>query len=80
MKFQVCMKDPDTLHDAVADAVKDEVAKIPGLSDEEREAVCDAREQAVRKIAGQWFGYGEYLTVEIDTAAKTCVVLPDKDA
>jgi hypothetical protein len=78
VKVQVTMKDPDVLYDAIADAVRDEVAKIPGLSDEEREAVCEARVEAVRKIADRWFEYGEYLTVELDTEAKTCVVVGRK--
>jgi hypothetical protein len=78
VKLKVCMKDPDTLHDAVEGAVRDEVAKIPGLDDEEREAVAEARSESVRKLCGTWFGYGEYLTVEVDTEAKTCTVLKDK--
>jgi hypothetical protein len=29
-----------------------------------------------RKAAEQWFDYGEYLSVEIDTVEGTCTVLP----
>lgn len=76
MKFQVQMKDPDTLGDAIDDAVKDDLAKIEGLTDEDREALFDSRRVAARDIADRWFKYGEYLTVEIDTDAKTATVCP----
>ncbi len=75
MKFTVSMKDPDALYDAVTDAVKDDVAKLEGLSDEEREGVIETRAEKVRDLCGLWFEYGEYLRVEIDTEAKTCTVL-----
>ena len=75
MKFTVTMKDPDTLHDAIKDAVKEDLAKIEGIDDDDREALAERREAAVREIASTWFSYGEYLSVEIDTDAKTCTVL-----
>jgi hypothetical protein len=55
MKFRVTMKDPDTLNDAIEEAVE-------------------------KQMCGRWFGYGEYLTVEIDTDAKTCTVIPDNES
>jgi len=73
MKFKVTMKDPDTLYDAINDAVDD--LKIEGLSNEELEAIKEPRKEAIRELCSQWFEYGEYLTVEIDTEAKTCTVL-----
>lgn len=76
MKFQVTMKDPGTLHDAIKDAVRGDVAALP-LSEDERDAVFDLRRDAVAEICGIWFSYGEYLTVEIDTEARTCTVVPD---
>ena len=76
MKFKVTMKDPDTLSDAIAEAVKDAVANIPDLSEDEREAVQEQRAQGIHKLAYKWFEYGEYLCVEIDTDAGTCVVVP----
>jgi hypothetical protein len=33
----------------------------------------------VQELCSTWFSYGEYLTVEIDTEAKTCTVLPARD-
>lgn len=76
MKIKVTMKDPDTLHDAVADAVRDEVAGLAGLSEDEREAVAETRQTALMEAAGKWFRYSEYLTVEIDTDAGTATVCP----
>lgn len=76
MKFRVTMKDPDTLHDAIAEAVQAEVAVLP-LDADEREIVAEERRAKVRDLCREWFNYGEYLTVEIDTEAKTCVVVAD---
>lgn len=76
MKFIVQMKDPDTMSDAVADAVSEDVEKIPGLDKEERQRVAEQRRDKVRNLCARWFEYGEYLRVEIDTEAETCTVLP----
>lgn len=76
MKFQVQMKDPDTLHDAIADAVDADVRKTAGLSEDEIEVVKNERSDKVRAQCAKWFEYGEYLSVEIDTDAGTCTVLP----
>lgn len=76
MKFTVQMKDPDVLHDAIADAVRD--LPLPDLSYDEAERVRDLRQETTAKLCSTWFEYGEYLRVEIDTDAKTCTVLPAK--
>lgn len=75
MKFIVQMKDPDTLTDAIQDAVKEDVDKMEGLYDEEKEGVIESRSEKVSAICNRWFEYGEYLRVEIDTDAGTCTVL-----
>lgn len=68
------MKDPDTLHDAIADAVHADTESIS--DEEERTAVKEVRSDKVRAVCRQWFKWGEYLTVEIDTDAGTCTVVP----
>jgi hypothetical protein len=78
MKFTVTMKDPDTLGDAISDAIKAELDEMPGLPDDEAEEVADMRREKVAKLCSKWFEYGEYLRVEIDTEAGTCVVLENK--
>lgn len=74
MKFRVTMKDPDTLHDAIHDAVK--AIEIPGLDSEELSLVREKRFDTINELCGQWFKYGEYLCVEIDTDAGICTVVP----
>ena len=76
MKIKVQMKDPDTLQDAIEDAVKNDVSTMADLDDDEREAVIEKRKEKVQELAEKWFRYGEYLAVEIDTVEKTCTVLP----
>lgn len=77
MKFTVSMKDPDTLQDAIHEAVEDDLSE-KDLDEEEMEAVGEVREEKIRKLCAKWFEYGEYLRVEIDTDAGTCTVLPVK--
>ena len=71
MKFKVQMKDPDGVQDSLDDAAKEYANAISGLTDDEREAVQEKRREHIGSIAAQWFEWGEYLTVEIDTDAKT---------
>ena len=68
MKFHVTMKDPDTLHDAIRDAVTNEVRLMPGLSKDEKDLLIESRSETVRDLCKMWFKWGEYLTVEIDPA------------
>jgi hypothetical protein len=77
MKIRVTLHDPDALHEAIVDAVRDEVAKrMPRGSTVEHEAVRRALEDRVVMLAGKWFEHDEYLTVEVDTEASTCTVVP----
>lgn len=67
MKFQVQMKDPDTLYDAINDAVTHEL-KRDGFTDaKELEILIEHRSARVSELCRRWFKYGEYLIVEIDT-------------
>lgn len=74
-KIMVSMKDPDTLYDAINDSVDEELEKS-GLDNEEQEAIKEIRQEKYSEIASEWFQHGEYLTVEIDTDAKTIRVVP----
>lgn len=79
MKIKVQLKDPDALFDAVQDAVHDHVvlmAEANNLDYGERKSLEEARVEKVLELAKRWFRWSEYLTVEIDTDAETCVVLP----
>lgn len=78
MKIRVTMKDPDTLIDAIHEAVVRD-GNYAGLEDhDEVKDVQERRKQRYHALAGTWFKYGEYLTVEIDTNAKTRTVLEAK--
>ncbi len=79
MRFQVTMKDPDVLSDAIADAVELSLADL-FLPTDEVEALRQARCSKASELANQWFEYGEYLTVEIDTETKTIRVLSANEA
>jgi hypothetical protein len=79
MKFRVTMKDPDTLWDAIREAVNADLEMmVPELDADEKDAIRDVRVEKVAGLCGRWFKHSEYLTVEIDTDAKTCVVVQDK--
>jgi hypothetical protein len=76
MKFKVGMKDPDTLHDAIKRAVDVSFETMGPLEDDEVDALAEVRREKMRDLCSRWFRYGEYLTVEIDTEAGTCTVIP----
>ena len=78
MKFRVTMKDPDTLGDAIKEAVEGDVKFLVDDPDEQS-ALIEVRQEKVSEICKEWFKWGEYLTVEIDTEAGTAVVVPVKD-
>lgn len=79
MKFRVSMKDPDTLYDAIRDAVEEQVKTqfggLPDIIPEDWEPVKERRVRSIEDLCSKWFMYGEYLEVEIDTDAKTCTVV-----
>jgi hypothetical protein len=72
MKFQVYMKCPDALDRAIHDAVQGQLMYVP---DEDKSEAGDSLYEEALHVACKWFRYQEYLTVEIDTEAKTCTVL-----
>lgn len=65
MIFQVSMKCPDALDDAIDDATSN-------IEDEDQR---DLEVSKAKRLAEQWFSYSEYVTVEFDTDKKTCVVV-----
>lgn len=73
--IQVTMKDPDTLYDAINEAVEDELSKS-NLDDDEQESIAELRQEKYSEIAGDWFEYGEYVTLEIDTDKQSIRVVP----
>ena len=74
MKFKVSFKDPDTLHDAIDDAVRAEVAAM-GLPEDEAEELIEIRREKVQAKVSKWFPYSEYVDLEVDTESDTVLVL-----
>ena len=78
MKFRITMKDPDGVNDSLKEAAEARVAKIAeasALDGEEREALLESTQEKLSETISRWFEYGEYLDVEVDTEAGTCVVV-----
>lgn len=79
MKFRVTMKDPDSLTDAIYNAVQREVEAVPGITADERRTLTQSRrDDAMSAASTKWFKYGEYVTIEIDTEAQTAIVCPTR--
>lgn len=78
MKFRVQFKDPDVVHDAAVEAAEAELEKMESLDQEEREQLLDSRAEKLTDFASTWVKYGEYITIEFDTEAKTAVVVPQQ--
>ena len=74
MKIKITFKDPDALIDCISETVDE--AEIGDLEGAELEEVRELRKQKYLELCGKWFEYSEYLTVEVDTEAETCVVVP----
>lgn len=73
MKLQITMKTPDSLADSILESVN--AMEFPDLSKEEAKFAREDKLDEISEICKRWFKYGEYLTVEVDTEAKTCVVV-----
>lgn len=70
------MKDPDGVGDAIRRAACDSV-EANGITDaKEWDALVELREEKIKEITRLWVEFDEYLTLEIDTEAKTITVLP----
>jgi hypothetical protein len=66
MKIRVTLKDPDTMQDAVDEAVQRE-PKPDGISKAEWADICEARADRIKSaISDKWMDYGEYLIVDFD--------------
>lgn len=74
MKFRITMKDPDGFHESIGEAA--EQMEIPEPYRGQEEAIRGIQRDALCAICTRWFEYNEYLTVEVDTEAGTCAVVP----
>lgn len=80
MKFLVTFKDPDGPSDCINEAAVEEaksVAKFDDLDEDEQDSLVESRKEKLNELCRTWFEYGEYVTIEIDTEAKTATVVPE---
>jgi hypothetical protein len=76
MKVRCYFKDPDTMPDAVSDAVH-KSERPSGISVGEWQSIKASRTCEVQSdIVDKWMDYGEYIMVEFDTDAGTATVIP----
>lgn len=73
MKFKVTMKNPDAVGNALNKAAEEIVNNNGTLDDDIPDAV-EREYGKLGELCSKWFKYDEYLTVEIDTVAKTATV------
>lgn len=75
MKIQVTMKTPDALEYGIRNAVmRQPDAVAAGV--EPDDPLVEFRTEELIKQCSKWFRFRESITVEIDTEAGTCTVLP----
>jgi hypothetical protein len=53
----------------------EETIEKTGLNADEVDSMQEQHEEVVRKYVREWLRYSEYVTLEIDTTAGTCVVV-----
>jgi len=73
MKFQITMKDPDSIYESIRNAIN--ISRPNELTDEEWEVVFAIRENSMNKILQKWISYNECITIEIDTVLNTATIL-----
>ncbi len=77
MKVYLTFKTPDALNDAAREAAvrAREQGEENQLSHDEIEEGADAAFNEVMEVGEKFIKYGETITVELDTTAKTCTVV-----
>lgn len=90
MKFQLTFKTPDVKDHAIdmdfpntenweEDDIQD-LLEMKGLKTiEQLEELKEEQKAGVDKACDKWLKWDEYLTVEIDTKADTCIVIPPSE-
>ncbi len=76
MKFRVMFKDPDGPMDSIQEAATEYVNSLTGIDEDDKESLIESRVEKIKKVTDKFFEYGEYVELEVDTDAKTCVVIP----
>ena len=74
MKFKVTLKNPDDFYEAFRDAAQSSLDEIEGLEQAEVEELVEKRHAKISEQCREWVKYGEYITIEFDTDARTATV------
>ena len=74
MKFKVTLKSPDGVYYSIREAATLSVETMRLPVDEAQELI-ETRTEELLDFSKKWIEGGEYLTVEMDTEAGTCVVV-----
>ncbi len=75
MKIVITMKDPDGVWESVDAAVHAEIQRRGITDPDEAEALGPIFRKRIMAAVARWFSYNEYVSVELDTEADTCVVV-----
>lgn len=75
MKIKITMKDPDGIYDSVRGAAIDSADNVPGLSDDERDALTESRHAEIEQRLSAWLLYGEHIDIEFDLDNQTATVV-----
>lgn len=73
MKFTITLKDPDGVSNSLQEAAEEWANFVEGLVSEEHNDIVESRKGRLSKIIEKWFEHSEYVTLEIDTEAQTCI-------
>lgn len=81
MKIKIRLSDTNSICNASIDAAIAKVAGIHGSFNKRKIRLLEekAREEITNELK-PWIDVNEFVTIEIDTEAKTCVVIPVKPA
>jgi len=75
LKFTVTFKTPDAVADEARYKAEEDFEYDSSLNREDMVDWVDEKEREYREFAGQWVGYGEYVTIEFDLEAGTATVV-----
>ena len=76
MKFQISMKTPDAVEQAIRDVVGREFPD--DYHGEDMVEPFEQRKDELKVLCDKWFKYGETVVIEIDTETQTATVLPTR--
>ena len=80
MKFRITFKDPDGVGDCTDSVIKqmakDSVVESLKSNKKVLEPLEEHFREVINEFMGKWIEYNEYATIEFDTDANTCTVVP----